>query len=92
MRFVVDAQLPPQLVDWLKSKGHDASHALLVLGEGQSDAAVVAHAAGGVIISKDGDFLGLLEGRADAPNFFGCVAATPETTISSCCSKPSGRA
>jgi predicted nuclease of predicted toxin-antitoxin system len=67
MRFVVDAQLPPQLVDWLKSKGHDASHALLVLGEGQSDAAVVAHAAGGVIISKDGDFLGLLEGRADAP-------------------------
>jgi predicted nuclease of predicted toxin-antitoxin system len=67
MRFVVDAQLPPQLADWLRSKGHDASHALAVLGEGQSDASIVSYASEGVIVSKDGDFLGLLEGKPDAP-------------------------
>jgi predicted nuclease of predicted toxin-antitoxin system len=44
MRFVVDAQLPPQLVDWLRSKGHDACHVLTALGEGKSDEAIVSYA------------------------------------------------
>jgi len=28
MRFLIDAQLPPTLADWLKRMGRDASHAL----------------------------------------------------------------
>jgi len=26
MKFIVDAQLPPSLADWLALKGHDAVH------------------------------------------------------------------
>ena len=69
MRFVVDAQLPPPLVDFLRSKGHQAEHVMSVLGEGAKDSVVVAFAREqkAVIVSKDADFVTLLEGMSDAP-------------------------
>lgn len=45
-----------------------AEHCADVLGERASDASIVARAAetGAVIVSKDGDFIALIEERADA--------------------------
>lgn len=69
MRFLIDAQLSPVLVAWLRAKGHEAEHVVTVLGESSSDRAIVENAAstGAVVVSKDGDFVGLLEGRDNAP-------------------------
>jgi predicted nuclease of predicted toxin-antitoxin system len=67
MRFVVDAQLPPQLAGWLKARGHEAEHVGDRLGLLASDLAIVAHAALGVIVSKDADFVSLLESQNNPP-------------------------
>lgn len=56
MRFVVDAQLPPRLADWLRARGHVSEHVDETLGLQASDSAIVAHSNGAVIVSKDGDF------------------------------------
>lgn len=69
MRFVVDAQLPPRLVQFLQAKRHEADHVRDVLGESASDRALVAHAkiTGAILVSKDGDFVDLLDATPDAP-------------------------
>lgn len=66
MRFLIDAQLSPRLVDWLRQKGHDAEHVLTALGESAHDAAIArrAEADSAIVISKDADFVALLDGRA----------------------------
>jgi predicted nuclease of predicted toxin-antitoxin system len=60
MRFLVDAQLPKRLVDWLSEAGHDAVHTLdLPWGNRTSDAELVdvASREQRIVISKDGDFV-----------------------------------
>ena len=61
MRFLVDAQLPPQMADWLKAAGFEASLVGEVLGQRAKDKAIVAEAmaTGAFVVSKDSDFLGL---------------------------------
>ena len=69
MRFLVDAQLPPALGQWLAEQGHEARH---VQDEGLRDAedrAVGAHAlqVEAAIITKDGDFAGRAGRDPQAP-------------------------
>lgn len=58
MRFLVDAQLPPELARWLETKGHEAQHVFdLGLATAEDDeiwARAVADEA--TLITKDGDF------------------------------------
>lgn len=59
MTFLVDAQLPPGLCDWLRERGHHAVHVRDLEMLGASDT-VIAHYAEEhqlAIISKDEDFL-----------------------------------
>ena len=58
MRFLVDAQLPPALADWLAAKGHEAAHVGDLGMQAASDAAIweYALASSSVIITNDEDF------------------------------------
>ncbi|MCV7334669.1 MULTISPECIES: DUF5615 family PIN-like protein [Mycolicibacterium] len=59
MKFLVDAQLPIRLCDFLNRHGHDAVHvSALPDGNGSSDAVVaeVADAEDRVVVTKDSDF------------------------------------
>ncbi|HWT52824.1 MAG TPA: DUF5615 family PIN-like protein [Caulobacter sp.] len=59
MRFLVDAQLPPALAAWLRSKGHDAHHVVEV-GQGDMPDATIwtlAIAEEAMIVTKDRDFV-----------------------------------
>lgn len=59
MRFLVDAQLPPALAAWLRSKGHEADHVVDVALAEAPDAAIwaLAIAEGAMIVTKDRDFV-----------------------------------
>ena len=59
MRFLVDAQLPPDLAAWLRSKGHEAHHVVEVGLREASDAAIWASAIAEsqMIVTKDRDFV-----------------------------------
>ncbi len=37
MRFLVDAQLPPRLAEWLRSKGQEADHITELVSDRTSD-------------------------------------------------------
>lgn len=66
MRFLVDAQLPPALAEWLKGKGFEAEHVFDRLGPDRADGfiAEMARAANAIVVSKDADFLSLqVDGR-----------------------------
>lgn len=58
MRFLVDAQLPPALAQWLKERGHDAVAARDAGLRTAKDSAVWAYAlqAASVVVTKDEDF------------------------------------
>lgn len=58
MRFLVDAQLPPDLARWLIEQGHEAAHVIDVGLRESSDAEIWDYAADSsrVIVSKDEDF------------------------------------
>lgn len=58
MKFLVDAQLPPALAHFLKSKGHEAAHVVDFDLEAADDTAVWKFAlrSSFVIITKDEDF------------------------------------
>jgi predicted nuclease of predicted toxin-antitoxin system len=58
LRFLVDAQLPPALVGWLRKRGHKAEHVRDAKLEAQPDDKIIAYAvkSGAVIITKDADF------------------------------------
>ncbi len=64
MHFLVDAQLPPRLADWIRSKGHAARHVTEAMGFRASDRSIVdaATSGGAVIVTKDSDFMGLTDG------------------------------
>lgn len=60
MKFLIDAQLPRRLADWLKLQGHDALHTLdLPRANRSSDIAVIqrAEADQRTVVTKDADFV-----------------------------------
>jgi len=60
MKFIVDAQLPKRLSDFLRSRGHDSIHTLdLPLKNATSDSAVTRISVNQkrVLVTKDSDFL-----------------------------------
>lgn len=60
MRFLVDAQLPLRLAQWLSQAGHDARHTLdLPQGNRTLDGDVVAIAVREerIVVTKDSDFV-----------------------------------
>lgn len=59
MKFLVDAQLPPGLAFWLRSKGHEADHVVDVGLAEAPDAAIwaLAIAEKRMIVTKDRDFV-----------------------------------
>ncbi|MSQ72633.1 MAG: hypothetical protein EXR27_15295 [Betaproteobacteria bacterium] len=60
MKFLIDAQLPKRLAEWLKEAGHDARHTLdLPRGNRTSDADLndLAFREQRIVVSKDGDFV-----------------------------------
>lgn len=62
MRFLVDAQLPIRMAQWLNHAGHDTRHTLeLPLGNRTPDVDVVAIAVheSRVVVTKDDDFVHL---------------------------------
>jgi predicted nuclease of predicted toxin-antitoxin system len=63
VRFLVDDQLPPALARQLVASGHQAEHLVDVGLKGAADREVWRHAAitGAVIVTKDEDFVVLLE-------------------------------
>lgn len=58
MKFIVDAQLPLALTEWLRAKGHEADHVstLLTVNARDQDIWDLARAESCVIITKDRDF------------------------------------
>ena len=69
MRFIVDAQLPPQLAQWLRDRGHQAS-ALREIGLRDADDADIwsrALAERAIIITKDEDFAAMAGRLANGP-------------------------
>ena len=61
MNFLVDAQLPPALCNWLRSRGHSAVHVSDVglLSAADVDIARRAEAEAEVLMTKDEDFVTL---------------------------------
>ncbi len=60
MRFLIDAQLPLKLTQWLRQHGHDSRHTLeLPAGNRTTDAEIVACAVteGRIVVTKDSDFV-----------------------------------
>ena len=59
MNFLVDAQLPPALVRWILSQGHQATHVFDIGLQAADDPAIWerARTEDTVIISKDEDFV-----------------------------------
>ncbi len=58
MRFLVDAQLPPALAEWLRKKGHEATHVREVGLRDADDRSIWAHAVAeaAIMVTKDEDF------------------------------------
>lgn len=61
MKFLIDAQLPPALCEWLRHRGHQAIHVFEVGMVSASDVGIAdrAEADDAILISKDEDFLTL---------------------------------
>lgn len=60
MKFLIDAQLPRRLANWLKAAGHDAVHTLeLPAGNATTDAEIIARSIREqrIVVTKDDDFV-----------------------------------
>ena len=69
MRFLVDAQLPPALADWIGKRGYSASP-VRALGLRDSDDGSIFNLAqeqAWILVTKDEDFVERCLGVADAP-------------------------
>lgn len=69
MRFLVDAQLPPGLADWMGKRGYSAS-AVRTLGLRESDDGSIfnfAREQRWILVTKDEDFVRQCLGVASAP-------------------------
>lgn len=69
MKFLVDAQLPPGLTQWLREAGHDAQAVREVGLREAEDGAIWRHAQahGQAIITKDEDFAQRAQAGAAGP-------------------------
>ncbi len=69
LRVWVDAQLPPALATWLRTQGVTAAHVLELGMLSSSDADIFAAARrdDAIVITKDEDFLRLLERHGPPP-------------------------
>ena len=69
MRFLIDAQLPPSLVELLRENGHEAAHVFDVLPPNAKDRAIWPYALQGgyVLVTKDEDFAEWSRLRQPAP-------------------------
>jgi uncharacterized protein with PIN domain len=76
MKFLVDAQLPPALVHWLRAQGHEAQHVEDVGLREANDRSISiqAQATGAVVITKDEDYVDLAMRTARCAG--GAVAST----------------
>jgi predicted nuclease of predicted toxin-antitoxin system len=61
VRFLIDAQLPPALCEWLRDRGHEAWHVASLGLLAATDATIAdrADAENLILITKDDDFLRL---------------------------------
>lgn len=61
MKFLVDAQLPPGLCEWLEERGHVALHVSQLYEAPPRDWQIAIHAENErlIVISKDADFVPL---------------------------------
>ncbi|HEX8482991.1 MAG TPA: DUF5615 family PIN-like protein [Allosphingosinicella sp.] len=61
MKFLIDAQLPPELCGWLEERGHTAVHVGTLAEEALRDRQIADYAEAEqlVVISKDEDFVAL---------------------------------
>lgn len=68
MKFVIDANLPVEVVDWLNSIGHDSVH-VSMLGIENNDGLIWSYAigTGSVVVTKDSDFADWVRERSPAP-------------------------
>ena len=69
LKFIVDAQLPPALAKWLKTKGAEAT-AVRDLGlQAASDDEIwrLAASQGAIVVTKDEDFAQLAAADANGP-------------------------
>lgn len=60
MKFLVDAQLPRRIANWLNEAGHDALHTLELPRKNltlDSEVIVRAKRDGRIVVSKDADFV-----------------------------------
>ena len=59
MKFLIDAQLPPSLEAWFRTKGHEAEHVASVSRLEAPDTEIweLAVSGGYVIVTKDRDFV-----------------------------------
>ena len=74
MKFWVDAQLPPQLADWLAAEFQVDAHSLRDLGLRDAadwDIFQQARQSGIVLISKDSDFVDLVTRYGRHPGCYG---------------------
>lgn len=69
MKFLIDAQLPPALVSWLRAAGHEAEHVREAGLLKTDDEAVWKHAlqTQAIIMTKDEDFAAKSARTAHAP-------------------------
>lgn len=69
MRFLIDAQLPPDLAKWIRAQGHDAWHVVDFQLAVSGDAAVWAKACElqAHLITKDEDFVAIRERATAGP-------------------------
>lgn len=70
MKFLIDAQLPPDLVPWLTARGHFAEHVFDLLTPEAEDDAVWALAvrSDAALMTKDEDFVTLRTRFAAGPS------------------------
>jgi len=76
VKFVVDAQLPRALRDWLRRRGHPADHVAEIMHPASADAQIVQFSAGAVIITKDRDFVRLSRSTGCSVIWLRCGNAT----------------
>lgn len=68
-RFLVDAQLPPSLAEWLTLRGHESTHVTQIGLGTASDTSIWQHAlrSDAVLVTKDDDFFQRSTLTATAP-------------------------
>jgi predicted nuclease of predicted toxin-antitoxin system len=69
MRFLIDAQLPPELANWMRQKGFEASAVRDIGLRDGTDGAIWTHAieTDAIIVTKDKDFAIRRNAASDGP-------------------------